>query len=126
MSDFRNNLAKIKARGSTKSGTHHWWMQRLTAITVFFLSIYVLLFIKSNSNSDLTTIILTFKKPYNILLFALFVPVTLYHAMLGMKVIVEDYVSTISLRFTIIIALQLLTFITIAAFIIALFYIMII
>ena len=37
---FRTPLARVRGLGSAKSGTHHWWMQRLSAIALVPLSLW--------------------------------------------------------------------------------------
>jgi hypothetical protein len=37
---LRSKLGRARGLGSAKSGLHHWWVQRLTAIALVPLSIY--------------------------------------------------------------------------------------
>jgi len=43
--DYRAPLAKARGLGSAKSGTHHWWMQRVTAVMLIPLSFWLVLFL---------------------------------------------------------------------------------
>ena len=124
MQDLRTNLAKAKGLGSAGAGTHHWWHQRLTAIIMCFFTIWLLVFIKCSVNKDLSTFITIIQKPYNIVPLGIMVVISLYHGLLGMQVVIEDYVSCIALRFSFIILLQIFCLVTIIAFIVALFYMM--
>ncbi|WPY00179.1 succinate dehydrogenase cytochrome b556 small membrane subunit [Candidatus Trichorickettsia mobilis] len=124
MQNLRTNLAKAKGLGSAKTGTHHWWHQRLTAVIMVFFTIWLLMFIKCSCNKDLSTFITIIQRPYNIVPLGIIVVVSLYHGMLGMQVIIEDYISCLALRFSFIVLLQIFCLITIIAFIVALFYMM--
>lgn len=89
--DLRTPLGKVKGLGSAKNGTHHWWMQRVTALALIPLVIwFVLNVIKASTSSD--KFIDVFTSPFNAIIMILFISVALYHGALGFRVIVEDYV----------------------------------
>ena len=37
---LRSSLGLVRGLGSARSGTHHWWMQRLTAVALIPLSLW--------------------------------------------------------------------------------------
>jgi hypothetical protein len=37
---LRTPLGRVRGMGSAKSGTHHWWMQRVTSIALLPLTIW--------------------------------------------------------------------------------------
>jgi len=122
MMDLRTDLARAKGLGSAKSGSHHWLYQRITAIILVICSIWLVFFIKCASSQNLPDLTLMLTKPYNIVPLGILVVTSFYHAMLGMRVVIEDYISCIKLRSVLIIILQIFCIITISAFIVALFY----
>lgn len=122
MMNLRTELARAKGLGSAKSGSHHWLYQRITAIILVICSIWLVFFIKSASGQDFQAFTLMLSKPYNIVPLGILVVTSLYHAMLGMRVVIEDYISCTKLRSVLIIILQIFCIITISAFIVALFY----
>lgn len=122
MKNLRSSLAKAKGLGSAKAGATHWWHQRITAIILLICSIWLIFFIQQIINKDWQDIVLILQKPYNIIFFGLLVITLLYHSMLGMRVIIEDYIHCLTLRTGFIILLQLFCIITALSFIIALFY----
>lgn len=124
--NLRTDLAKAKGVGSAKSGSSHWLHQRITAIILAICSIWLIVFIKCNIGKDLTHFVGTLQKPYNIVLLGILIITTFYHAMLGMRVVIEDYISCIKLRIGLIIFLQIFCIITIAFLVVALFYAIII
>lgn len=44
---YRTPLAKARGLGSAKSGTRHWWMQRVTAVALIPLSFGLFCFYNS-------------------------------------------------------------------------------
>jgi succinate dehydrogenase / fumarate reductase membrane anchor subunit len=121
---LRTELHIAKGLGSAKTGSHHWWYQRLTAVMMIPLTIWLIFFIKCAIRQDLSALITMIQKPYNIVPISVFVIAALYHGMLGMKVIIEDYISCSMLRIVFILLLQIFCLITVASFIVALFYMM--
>lgn len=120
--NLKTDIAKAKGLGSAKTGSHHWLMQRITGIILVICSIWLVVFIKYYSGKDLTTFIDNLKKPYNMIPLAILVVVSFYHAMLGMRVVIEDYISCIKLRNILIIGIQLFTIVTVVALIVAWLY----
>lgn len=123
---FRTDLAKVKGLGSAKSGAHHWWHQRLTAMILTAMSLWVIYFIKTAVLSeDQTSLIKYIQKPYNIIFSSVFVITTFYHSMLGLRVVIEDYISCTTTRTFLIVFTQIFCISTVATFEVALFSLMI-
>jgi len=89
--DLRTPLGKVKGLGSAKSGSHHWWMQRVTALALIPLVIWFVLNVIKASTSA-ASFIDVLSSPFNAISMILFIVVALYHGALGFRVIVEDYV----------------------------------
>lgn len=123
--DLRTEIAKAKGLGASGSGSHHWLAQRFTAAVLVLLTIGLVFFIKCAVRHDLSTFITIMQKPYNIVLIGLLAITALYHAMLGMQVVIEDYISCSLYRNILIISLKIFCLITGVSFIVALFYTMI-
>ncbi|WCR56670.1 succinate dehydrogenase, hydrophobic membrane anchor protein [Rickettsia asembonensis] len=120
--DFKAEIVKAKNSGSAKSGSHHWLLQRVTGIILALCSIWLIYFTLTNKNNDINIIMWELKKPFNVVALLITVAILLYHAMLGMRVVIEDYVSCHKLRNILIIIVQLFCIMTIAAFVVAMFY----
>ncbi|ALN41694.1 succinate dehydrogenase [Rickettsia rhipicephali] len=118
---FKAAIVKAKNSGSAKSGSHHWLLQRVTGIILALCSVWLIYFTLTNKNNDINIIMWELKKPFNVVVLLITVVISLYHAMLGMRVVIEDYISCHKLRNTLIIIVQLFCIVTIVAFV-AMFY----
>ncbi|AFC71951.1 succinate dehydrogenase hydrophobic membrane anchor protein [Rickettsia rhipicephali str. 3-7-female6-CWPP] len=115
--DFKAAIVKAKNSGSAKSGSHHWLLQRVTGIILALCSVWLIYFTLTNKNNDINIIMWELKKPFNVVVLLITVVISLYHAMLGMRVVIEDYISCHKLRNTLIIIVQLFCIVTIVAFV---------
>jgi succinate dehydrogenase / fumarate reductase membrane anchor subunit len=91
---LRTPLKRARGLGSAKSGTHHFIVQRITAIALVFLSIYVIGLVISLIGGDYAAVRATVASPVHAVLLVAFVVATFWHAQLGMQVVIEDYVHT--------------------------------
>ena len=87
-------LAKVRGLGSAKQGIQHWWQQRLTAILLIPLSLWLTAALISMTTMDYVAITEWLKAPINATLLILFVTALFHHAQLGMQVVIEDYVES--------------------------------
>jgi succinate dehydrogenase / fumarate reductase membrane anchor subunit len=88
----RTPLAIVQGLGSAKSGTEHWWLQRLTAIANIPLVIFLIAFVLWHLGADRAALVASVKHPLVAILLAMSFLSILWHMRLGMQVIIEDYV----------------------------------
>lgn len=88
----QSELARAKGLGSAKEGTDHWFAQRLTAIGLLPLVVWLVWSILKLQGADYSTFTAWLAHPINAILMILFIIATAYHAKLGVQVIVEDYI----------------------------------
>lgn len=86
-------MRKAKGLGSAHDGTHHWMMQRITALTNIPLVFWAVYSIFSLQNASYQEFTMWLSLPWNTVLAILFVLSTFKHAVLGSQVIMEDYIS---------------------------------
>lgn len=91
-------LKKARGLGSAKDGTHHWWLQRVTAIALIPLVLWVAFSVASMAGEDYNIVVGYFTSPLNTAMFALFLFTAAYHAILGLQVVIEDYVHCEALK----------------------------
>ena len=91
---FRTPLKVAKGLGSAKQGTHHFLVQRLTAIALVFLACWFLYFVIGLMHADYLTATDAVARPWNAMLLVAFLVAMFWHAQLGMQVVIEDYVHS--------------------------------
>ncbi len=99
MKDLRSPLAKAKGLGALGGeASHHFWMQRLTALGLIPLLIWFCFSIALLPDATYQTVVTWLQSPFNAIMMTLIVIVSFQHSHLGMQVIIEDYVSDHSKR----------------------------
>jgi succinate dehydrogenase / fumarate reductase, membrane anchor subunit len=89
---IRTPLGRVRGFGAAKSGTGHFWMQRLTAIANIPLTIaaVVIMIMLLGRNQPAAAQILG--SPTIAIIMLLFIASIMIHMRIGMQVIIEDYV----------------------------------
>lgn len=120
-----SDLKLIKKSGSTLHGSGHWIRQRISAavIVLFTLSMAILVYdiTQASYKAEMIEIL---RKPHNTIIVGIFFLASLYHAVLGVQVIIEDYVHCIKLRMITILLMQVISIATAVSFTAALIYLM--
>ena len=98
----------------------HWLIQRISGALLAGLVIWMVYFIYHAQSKDIKSIIDILRNPINLIPFASLIFMSLYHGMLGMQTIIEDYVSNIPLRINLIRAFWVFIIINALIFAIAL------
>jgi succinate dehydrogenase / fumarate reductase membrane anchor subunit len=98
--DYRTPVARARGLGSAKSGTSHFWWQRVTAIVLAILVPWLVGILVSLVGTDEFTAQAVIARPWNAILMALFVLALFWHAKLGMQVVIEDYVHARGVEIT--------------------------
>jgi succinate dehydrogenase / fumarate reductase membrane anchor subunit len=91
-------LNRVLGLGSAKSGGAHWWMQRLTAVSLIPLGLWFALSLLAMSDFEYQTVVTWLQRPVSSILLIITVLVVSYHSYLGVQVVIEDYVHTASLK----------------------------
>ena len=90
--DMRTPLARVRGLGSARSGTSHFWYQRLTSVAGISLTIAFIVIVMMVLGRSHAAAVQILGSPAVVILMLLFVINTVYHMWLGMQVIIEDYV----------------------------------
>jgi succinate dehydrogenase / fumarate reductase, membrane anchor subunit len=89
---IRTPLGRVRGFGSAKSGTGHFWMQRLTAIANIPLTIAAVIIMIMLLGRNQPAVAQILGSPTVSIIMLLFVVSTMAHMRLGMQVVIEDYV----------------------------------
>ena len=87
-----NPLARARGHGSAQEGVHHWYAQRASAILLVFLvgwMVYSMFRLAGTGHAQAVAFI---SSPINAALLVVLLVSLFYHAMLGLQVVIEDYV----------------------------------
>ena len=90
--NLQTPLRRARGLGSAKSGTKHWWAQRVTAVALIPLSIWFVIAMITATGNDYNDARQFIGNPINAVLFSLLIVATFHHAQLGLQVVIEDYV----------------------------------
>ena len=95
---LRSPLGRVLGQGSAKDGTGHWWAQRVTAIALIPLTLWLFFSLLLLPDLDYGTVRTWLALPLSSFLALLTVAVMSYHGYLGTTVVVEDYVPSKGLK----------------------------
>ncbi len=104
---LKSPIGRARGLGSAKEGAGHFWAQRVTAIALIPLSLWFAVSVIGLSHADYATFKGWVGKPGNTSLLLLTVLTVMYHAQLGVQVVIEDYVSCEAKKFASLIAMKL-------------------
>jgi succinate dehydrogenase / fumarate reductase membrane anchor subunit len=103
------SIGRVRGLGSAKSGTHHWLLQRWTAIGNLVLVAYLAVSLLLLPNLGHAAVSEWIARPVPAVALALLIVSTFWHARLGLQVFIEDYLQDAN-RLAAMIALNLVTF----------------
>ena len=93
-SDYKTPLKRVRGLGSAKSGTHHFIVQRVTAVALIPLVLWIIWLALALLHADYAHARALVHAPINAVLLIAFLIVAFWHAQLGLQVVIEDYVHT--------------------------------
>jgi succinate dehydrogenase / fumarate reductase membrane anchor subunit len=85
-------LHRVEGLGSAHSGVGHFWRERVTAAALIPLSAWFVASVLWFMGKTEAEVAGYFQHPWNALLMGLFVIVTCLHMMLGLQMVIDDYV----------------------------------
>lgn len=115
MNNLSSPLSKAKGLGASGEGSHHFWLQRLTALALVPLILWFCFSIALLPEASYESVIAWLQSPFNAILMLLLVIVSFQHAQLGLQVILEDYISDHGKRFFAIILIKFISYFMMAA-----------
>lgn len=107
---FKTDYGRVLGLGSAKDGTHHFWVQRLSAIALIILTPLFVMPLAYNMGDSFDNVRAAYGHPINAIVAGLFLLTAFYHLKLGLQVVIEDYVAGAFARTASIIVMNLFCF----------------
>jgi len=89
---LRTPLGSVLGQGTAKSGVHHWWMQRVSAVALVPLTVWLLCSLLRLPLGNFVLVAHWMSTGWRPLWLVLTVLVMAWHSALGVQVVIEDYV----------------------------------
>ena len=90
--DMSTPLGRVRGLGAARSGTEHFWRQRLTAVANVPLTIAFVLIVVALLGRNHAAVVQIIGSPLVAVVMLLFIISICTHMRIGMQVIIEDYV----------------------------------
>src|SRR5580704_8787270 len=91
---MRSTLGQVRGLGSAKSGSAHWWAQRLTAFALIPLTLWFICAVIRLAGLPRAAVTAWAGHPLVAALLVALVLATFHHLQLGLQAVLEDYVSS--------------------------------
>lgn len=101
---LRSPLSRARGLGASKQGTHHWYVQRVSAVAMLPLMLWLIFAIAGLAGSDHAAVAEWVSSPLNTTLLVILVATMFYHALLGTQVVIEDYLHHEGVKMAVLIA----------------------
>lgn len=105
------SLGRVRGLGAAKTGVHHWWLQRVTAVSNLILVLWFIGSLVRLPSLDYGSVTLWLRQPVAAVPMLLFIISVFWHLRLGAQVMLEDYFHGSSR----VVAMLALNFYTLAA-----------
>lgn len=99
LGDSATHLGRVRGLGSAREGGEHWIRERLLSVAQLLLGLWLIISLLLLPSLDRATLAEWLRAPSGAIPMALFVITAFWHAIDGMKVVVDDYVDNDGNRF---------------------------
>jgi succinate dehydrogenase membrane anchor subunit len=106
---MRSLLGRVRGLGSAKSGTGHWWAQRLTAVALVPLAVWFVIGVIAHEGASRAGIAHWMSGPVTATLMLALIACLFQHMQLGLQVVIEDYVHGETRRLATLLAMKAAT-----------------
>jgi succinate dehydrogenase / fumarate reductase membrane anchor subunit len=121
MADLRSPIARARGLGSARDGAHHWWVQRVSAVALVPLAVWFAVSLLRVAPEGQAAVRAWIASPVTTVMLILTIAVGLWHAVLGVQVVLEDYIKAKGLRIGLDMAVKFLAAVLAIASVVAIF-----
>ena len=86
-------LNRVLGLGTAKGADEHWWLQRMTAVALLPLGLWLAYQLLTLGSFSYPSVVAWVREPLTSILLILLVVAVGYHSVLGVQVVIEDYVT---------------------------------
>lgn len=105
-----DHFSESRTLGKAGTGMQHWWQQRLTALALLPLSVWMGFSADAVVTSEYQHLVYWFSTPWHPILLSAFILAGLFHAQLGLQVVIEDYVHQKITKLSLLICVKIACF----------------
>jgi succinate dehydrogenase / fumarate reductase membrane anchor subunit len=103
---MRSPLGRARGSGAARSGAHHWWAQRLTAVALVPLTLWFVWSLILLTGAGQAAMVDWLSAPHRLALMLALIGATFHHLILGLQVVIEDYVRADGQRVAALLAMK--------------------
>ncbi len=103
---LRTPLGRVRGSGAARSGSHHWWMQRVTSIALLPLTVWFILSLATSAGMTHEQARAWIGHPLNAVLLLAMIGLTFHHVAAGLQVVIEDYIRGDAVRIAALLAVK--------------------
>lgn len=96
---MKTPLKQVRGYGSSKTGTDHFWQQRVTAVANVPLLVCMIWFVIAHLGASRAEVIASLQNPLIALTLIMGLASIFWHMRLGLQVVIEDYLHSHLLKF---------------------------
>lgn len=104
---LRSPLRRVTYLGSAKGGSGHWFAQRVSAVALVLLGLWLVIALATMGGASHANVVAWLSSPVAAAFTVLLVLVAAWHAMLGLQVVIEDYVGDHGKRFAVLLVVKI-------------------
>jgi succinate dehydrogenase / fumarate reductase membrane anchor subunit len=90
---LRSPVGSALGLGAAKDGVGHWWSQRISSVALVALTLWFVVALLRLGTFEYTALIAWVAEPVTAVLLLLLIGTLIYHSLLGVQVVIEDYVG---------------------------------
>jgi succinate dehydrogenase / fumarate reductase membrane anchor subunit len=103
---LRSPLRRVTYLGSAKGGSGHWYGQRVTAVALVLLGLWLVVSLATMGGASHANVVAWLSSPVAAALAVLLVLTAAWHALLGLQVVIEDYVGAKGTRMAVLLVVK--------------------
>jgi succinate dehydrogenase / fumarate reductase membrane anchor subunit len=103
---LQSPLGKVLGLGSAKEGAAHWYAQRITSVALAVLGTWFVIALATMDGFELARVRSWLSSPLTVALLLLFVLTLAWHSILGLQVVIEDYIADTGARVAALVAMK--------------------